>query len=75
MEKEGVWYLLIYVPEVSIFLQLMLSLTSIFQETQKPIFTESEGLVDSVFSIYLGHLGLAINFITDDDKDNFMRIE
>jgi len=22
-----------------------------------------------------GHLGLAINFITDDDKDNFMKIE
>lgn len=22
-----------------------------------------------------GHLGLAINFITDEDKDNFMRIE
>ena len=53
----------------------MLSLTSIFQETQKPIFTESEGQVDLVFLINLGHLGLAINFITDDDKDNFMRIE
>ena len=23
----------------------------------------------------LGHLGLAINFIADEDKDNFMRIE
>ena len=54
----------------------------IFPKTQKPIYIGSEDQEDLVilyliidFIILIGHLGLAINFITDDDKDNFMKIE
>ena len=49
--------------------------TLISQETQKLISTELAGLVALVRKIKKGHLGLAINFITDEDKDNFMKIE
>ena len=57
----------------------MSSSTSIFPKTQKPTYIGLEDLEDLVIFLFKysikGHLGLAINFITDDDKDNFMKIE
>lgn len=47
----------------------------IFLKIPKLICIELGGLAGLVKIINLGHLGLAINFITDDDKDNFMKIE
>ena len=52
---------------------LLSTLTS--QKIQRLICIELAGPGDSVIYGNVGHLGLAINFITDDDKDNFMKIE
>ena len=64
----------------------MLSSISIFPAWPKRTYIESVDLDDSVrftystfnnelISYYLGHLGLAINLITYDDRYNMKRIE